>query len=539
MIQPEHLPGVRFPYLKFHPTLAPALSSRLSTEVQTELLARYRQRYYVLSGSLYKEDSKNPHFTRAIAHRELPNLLYAVHGALDAGEEWAVEFVGKVNKFLNNFGRNRDRTLLSQRVAQLTGEVRSQTWYLSRINLGEQLFDARRYQEAARVFGEILAGLGEQASYHRCVTLCRLGWCLRVQGQASQAAELFRQGLAEAYQLEQSDDVKQLMGTLQGNLADALTDMGDYSDARIAYQASLAIAKELENFRGAAVSNGQLGTLALLQGNLAEAEQRYHEALTTFQQLHEPAMEAVAWHQLGMVYQEAKQWDAAENAYRQAAQISEFQRNLAGAAGTWHQLALVHEYAGKPEEAEAWYCKAIKGAKATGDNLGVSKRLNNLAYLLENQPHRLIEAQQFAEEALAIKKTLDPSAAQIWITHNILANIADKQGDTSQAKEYRRLSRQAKAAFAGTQYELRKYGRLIVDVVAAVDDTEVRQQLKAAMEELVKNGWHNLVAAIHRILDGERDEEVLCEPLNYEEAPIIYAILQGIADPQTLEALLE
>jgi hypothetical protein len=86
---------------------------------------------------------------------------------------------------------------------------------------------------------------------------------------------------------------------------------------------------------------------------------------------------------------------------------------------------------------------------------------------------------------------------------------------------------------------LRKYGRLIVDVVAAVDDTEVRQQLKAAMEELVKNGWHNLVAAIHRILDGERDEEVLCEPLNYEEAPIIYAILQGIADPQTLEALLE
>jgi hypothetical protein len=87
--------------------------------------------------------------------------------------------------------------------------------------------------------------------------------------------------------------------------------------------------------------------------------------------------------------------------------------------------------------------------------------------------------------------------------------------------------------------ELRKYGRLIVDVVAAVDDTEVRQQLKAAMEELVKNGWHNLVAAIHRILDGERDEEVLCEPLNYEEAPIIYAILQGIADPQTLEALLE
>jgi tetratricopeptide (TPR) repeat protein len=539
LIQPEHLPGVCVPYLKFHPTLAPALSSRLSTEAQTELLARHRQRYYELSGYLYKKDSKDPYFARAIAHRGLPNLLYAVHGALDAGEEWAVYFVEMVNRFLDIFGLNRDHTLLTQRVTQLTGEVGSQTWYFSRTNLGNTLYNASRYQEAARVFGEILAGLGEQPSYQRCVTLTKLGRCFAKQGQASQAAQLYHQALAEAHQLEQPDDVKQLIETLQGDLVDVLTDMGDYNEARIASQASLAIAKELGNLRGAAVSNGQLGTLALLQRNLPEAEQLYHQALPTFQQLHEPAMQAVVWHQLGIVYEKAKQWDAAENAYRQAAQIEESQGHLAGAARTWHQLALVHEYAGKPEEAEAWFRKAIKGAKATENWLPVSKSLNNLADLLQNQPHRLTEARQLAEEALAIKKTLDQAASQIWNTYHILAKIADKQGDTSQAWEYRRLSRQAKAAFAGTQYELRKYGRLIVDVVAAVDDTEVRQQLKAAMEELVKNGWHNLVAAIHRILDGERDEEVLCEPLNYEEAPIIYAILQGIADPQTLEALLE
>jgi hypothetical protein len=171
--------------------------------------------------------------------------------------------------------------------------------------------------------------------------------------------------------------------------------------------------------------------------------------------------------------------------------------------------------------------------------LPVSKSLNNLADLLQNQPHRLTEARQLAEEALAIKKTLDPAASQIWNTYHILAKIADKQGDTSQAWEYRRLSRQANAAFAGTHYELRKHGQLIAVVVAGVDDAEARQQLEPVLEESVKKGLGNLVAAIHRILDGERDEEVLCEPLNYEEAPIIYAILQGIADPQTLEALLE
>ncbi|KAB8317192.1 tetratricopeptide repeat protein [Tolypothrix campylonemoides VB511288] len=539
LIQPEHLPGVNVPYLKFHPTLAPTLWSRLSSEIQTELLARHRWRYYLLSLLLYKEeeDRKNPHFARAIAQQELPNLLYAVHGALDAGEEWAVEFVAKVNRFLDYFGLNRDRTLLTQRLAQLTVEVGSQTWYFSRTSLGEQLYNVRRYQEAARVFGEILAGLGEQPSYNHCATLGRLGRCLDKQGQTSQAAQLYRQGLAEAQQLEQSDHVKQLMGILQGDLANALTHMGDYGEARIAYEASLTIKKELGDFRGAAVSNVQLGTLALLQGNLPEAIQRYHEALTTFQQLHEPATEAVFWHQLGRVYEKAKQWDAAENAYRHAAQIEESQGNLAGAAMTWHQLALVHDYAGKAEEAEAWYRKAIQGAKATEDKLGVSKRLSNLANLLQNQPHRLTEARQLAEQALAIRKTLDPAAGKIWNIYQILAEIADKQGDTTQARKYRRLSRQAKAAFAGTQYELQEFGQFIADVVASVDDAEARKQLEAAMENFAEGSY--LMAAIHRILDGERDQEVLCEPLNGTEAAIINAILQGIADPQTLEALLE
>ncbi len=38
--------------------------------------------------------------------------------------------------------------------------------------------------------------------------------------------------------------------------------------------------------------------------------------------------------------------------------------------------------------------------------------LNNIAGLLQNQPNRLPEAQQFAEQALAIDKTLEPATAQ-------------------------------------------------------------------------------------------------------------------------------
>ncbi|MBE8986588.1 CHAT domain-containing protein [Nostoc sp. LEGE 12450] len=530
LIQPEYLPRVGRPFLKFHPTLAPALWPRLSPEAQTELLARYQHEYYQLSHALYFEDSKDPHFICAIAQQELPNLLYAVDGALNAGAEWAVDFVYIVNNFLGNFGLNRDCTRLNQRIAQFTGEVGSGTWYLSRTSSGEQLFDAGRYQQAAQVFNEILAELGEQPSYNCCVTLGRLGRCFAEQRQTAQAAEIYRQGLAVAQQLKQSDGVNQLMGTLQTDLAGVLMDMGDYGEARIASEAGLAIDKEVGNLRGAAVSNFQLGTLVMLQGNLPEAEQRYREVLTNFQQLNEPASEATVWHQLGVVYEKGKHWDAAENAYRTSAQIKESLGNLAGAAGTWNQLGLLNKLVGKLGEAEAWFRKALKQFQKLEDPANASLVLSNLASILQKQPHRLSEARQLAEEALAIRKTLDPAAAKIWIIYNILANIADKQGDTTQAKEYRRLERQAKAAFAGTQYELRQHGQLIAQVVDAVDNAEIREQLEIDMENLAED-FPNFVAAIRLILAGERDENILCEPLDLEKSMFIYAILRGIADP--------
>ncbi|MGI2908789.1 CHAT domain-containing protein [Tolypothrix sp. VBCCA 56010] len=538
LIQPEHLPGTRFPFFKFHPTLAPALWPRLPPEAQTQLLARYQEWYYEVSESLYFEDIKDPHFACAIAQWELPNLLYAVDGALNAGAEWAVKFVNKVNFFLGKFGLNRDHTRLNQRIAELTEEVGSHTWFLSRTSSGEQLFNAGRYQQAAQVFSEILAELGEQPSYNRCATLRLLGRCLAEQRQTAQAAQIYRDGLKMAQNLEQSDNVKRQMANLQTHLADALMFMGKYEEARIAYEAGLVIAKELGDLRSAAVSNGQLGTLAMLQGNLPEAEQRYREVLTTFQQLNEPAKQATAWHQLGMVYEKGKQWDAAEDASRTSAQIKESLGNLADAASTWGLLGKLNALAGKLGEAEAWWCKALEQYQKLEDRANVSLVLSNLANLLQNQPHRLSEARQLAEDALAIDKTLDPAAAEIWKTYDMLADIADKQGDSTQAKEYRRQARQAKAAFAGTQYELRQYGQLIAGVVAAVDNAEIREQLEVVMGNFAEV-WQNLVAAIRHILAGERDENILCEPLNLEESMIISAILRGIADPQSLEALLE
>jgi tetratricopeptide (TPR) repeat protein len=393
--------------------------------------------------------------------------------------------------------------------------------------LGERLRQAGQPQQAIGIFQEILAGLGETVSYNRCQTLVRLGRSWRAIGQSVQAATLYRQALAELAQLEPSDEVKQQIGSTQADLADLLMDMGEYGVARQAYEVSLAIDKELDDECGAAVVNGQLGTLAMLEGNLAEAEMRYQSALIIFRTLDEPAQAAIVWHQLGMVYQDAKAWDQAEQAYRASAQLKEAQGNIGGnngAAMTWNQLAIVCEYSGKPKEAEAWYRKALKVDREIGNMKEVAIDLNNLANLLLTQGN-LPEARNLAEESLTLKQTLDPSAAGIWLTYGILAQIATQQDEAAKAQDYRRQSRQSYATFAGLRHALQQWEEEIQGVVDAVVDTEVRQQLEEVLSKMVAGGYGDLVKAVQRILAGVRDEDELCDELDFEDGAIVLEIL--------------
>ena len=156
----ETLPGFGTPFLRFHPTLAPALWSRLSAEQQSTLAARHRAHYFAVSGELYAMNSTAAVQTaRAIARRELPNLLAAVEGALAAAEPGAIEFVAKVVRFLDVFGLGRDRYRLQTQAQAAAGPPGSEDWFLSRSGHGEALFDAGRFAAAAAVFRAVLVSL--------------------------------------------------------------------------------------------------------------------------------------------------------------------------------------------------------------------------------------------------------------------------------------------------------------------------------------------------------------------------------------------
>lgn len=541
LIEAERIPGVAPPFLRFHPTLAPMLWVGLSQDEQTSLSLVHRQRYYGVAGYLYLQDSKAPGQARAIAQREMSNLLHAADQALKAGDEKAGDFVDSVNRFLTIFGRTREAAILGRRAEQLSGEPGSPDWFLAQSNRGERLLDSGQQVQATECFSAILKTLGETPSHKLATTLVRLGRCYLAGGRPDLAESQHRRAIVVTDALEQDRGVKRLCGGLHADLGNVLLAQGRYAEAREQYQDSLKLKKEINDLRGQGVAEAQLGTLAMMEGNLAEAVRRHQAALMLFQRLGEPAMEAVAQHQLGRAFQEARQWAQAEQHFRESAVLEEKLDNLAGAAQTWNQLAIACENSGRLEAAESWYRKAIGGSEAAGDTARVAGMLSNLADLLQGQPCRLEEARGLAVDALAIKQALDPGSAEIWKTYTILAEIADKQSRPTEASEHRRLAREAKSRFAGTAHEMKRFAAIAAMVVGGVAGDAAAL---AATEQLIHRGQQasgegaDFADAIQRILSGERNADALCQRLS-NLAPMIVTILRALEDPSRLEALLQ
>jgi hypothetical protein len=147
-----------------------------------------------------------------------------------------------------------------------------------------------------------------------------------------------------------------------------------------------------------------------------------------------------------------------------------------------------------------------------------------------SQVNWLSKACKSAEKSPALKKTIDPSAATIWTTYKILASIATHQGEAAKAKDYRRQALQSHAAFAGSRQVLQQWEELIAGMAIAVGDVEARSTLEEVLSSLVERGFGDLVAGIRRVWAGERDEDELCNELDYLQGTIVVEILKRLQE---------
>jgi tetratricopeptide (TPR) repeat protein len=279
LVEAEDLPGVTVPFLRFHPTLAPMLLDQVTPDERGRLNRAHREGYHAFANYLYTEDRRNPHQARAIASRELPNVLHAVHASLAVGDPGAIDFVDTINRFLSSFGLRREMMALAAQAQAFAGEPGSESWYVVQENRGDQLLESGRPEEAAEVFQRVLERLSENPSHDRAMTLGRLGRCYKAGGRPDLAERKYREGVAMLDRLELGEDFRSNRSTLLTELGDVLAGQGRYAEARKFYGEGLEGKRQLKDLRGQGISHLQLGTLALREGKLEEALSRYHDAL--------------------------------------------------------------------------------------------------------------------------------------------------------------------------------------------------------------------------------------------------------------------
>ena len=83
------------------------------------------------------------------------------------------------------------------------------------------------------------------------------------------------------------------------------------------------------------------------------------------------------------------------------------------------------------------------------------------------------------------------------------------------------------------QQIIQTHAGLILGVVQCIQNPDLRPQMEQALVVSEQNGWDKLVAAIRKILNGSREENIL-NGLDDEDSVIVTAILRGLQDPNTL-----
>jgi hypothetical protein len=83
------------------------------------------------------------------------------------------------------------------------------------------------------------------------------------------------------------------------------------------------------------------------------------------------------------------------------------------------------------------------------------------------------------------------------------------------------------------QQIVQMHAALIVEVVKASQNQDLKARLEPALKAAADNGWSQLVSGVRQILNGQRDLTVF-HNMDDEDKVITEAILRGIQDPHSL-----
>ena len=539
------LPGLNVLLLRLHPALSRHLSRRLTTQQRSALEDTYCGAYAGLFSWMMQDDRHSLPSVRSLVRCELPNLRRAFLMMLSSQKlNAAIEYLRPLQSYLVGVGFLQERDALLAKMQHAAAQVVPEDGPLARVGVrlllgqGEQLMASGHVSEAGTLLSQLVDRMekenglsygGVEAAYDHGAALHRLGRCAQASGRLDLALTSYMRALDTLNALQQDEPVGRELLMLYQNLGEAALASRQVQMADDAYRRALNLAVVLQDQGAQGTINAQLGSIALARDDVVAAKQFLADALALKTALDDTAGQAAIWSQLGTIAWRAEDLSEAERCLREACKLAEKAEQGLFQAQTLMQLALVEEKAERAPDAEADYAEAIRLCRQHHAAPALATAEMALAGLLLRED-KLVNALAHAEAARVVLEDLGPEARP-WESHRLLERIAHAQGEETQAAHWRMRAQGSYAASSEADNLAQGWLPMIQGISSACRGESLSDETLQTLEKLETEGdWQHLIAAIWRILGGERGED-LYAALDHVDALIVRRILEAIEPP--------
>ena len=284
----------------------------------------------------------------------------------------------------------------------------------------------------------IAAASGPDQAALRARTYANLGIAHNALGNYLAAILAYETSLLD---IRNSDDADNNEAHVLGLLANAYEGLGNYERTVELHQQSLTLAQE--NPRQQAVTHVNLGATYARLGDYDQAILQYQTSLALFQALNDQLGQAYALNNLGAAYYAQGQFNQAEEQLEQALNTAQTSRQPALISAALGSLGSLYTDQGKYPQALEYHGQSLELARATADPKPLATALNNLGHTLFKSG-QLEAAEAKLYEAIDVLESLRPGlddTSQISLfdtqvlTYNLLQQVLVAQDNIEAALE--------------------------------------------------------------------------------------------------------
>jgi tetratricopeptide (TPR) repeat protein len=355
-------------------------------------------------------------FMQAQSQDEKPNLLKSVY-----------KFYSSAKNVENPQTLEDLRPILEAEYFAFQLKNYSEAYYLVFGTLGEYLRLWGHWNLLKDLCEQILPYIDERQS---CICLQCIGIIHRDLGNWNEAVVYFNNSLAIA----QKQENKSLIAYCHGQLGDIERNRGNWDAAEVLYRQSLEVMTELGDRSGMAASWGVLGDIERKRGNWDAAEVLSRQSLEVMTELGDRSGMATSWGQLGDIERNRGNWDAAEVLSRQSLAVRTELGNRSGMAYSWGVLGDIERNRGNWAAAEVLFRQSLEVMTELGDRSGMAESYSDLG---KNERDRgnLEAAEKLSQQALTMAQELGMTHLVADVNYD-LAQLERDRGNTEIAQQH-------------------------------------------------------------------------------------------------------